>query len=84
MSKKAYVLIDAASGQAELVAIALNGRPGILAAEVTLGPHDVVAVVEGSDAEAVAKMVLNEIGAVEGVVRTTTCLVYSGKSTQAR
>ena len=80
MRNKSYVLINATAGQAEAVAIALNGKPGISAADVTLGPHDVVAVVEGLDAEEVAKMVLNEIGAVEGVMRTTTCLVVSGKS----
>lgn len=32
------------------------------------------------DAEAVAKMVLNEIAVIEGVVRTTTCLVVSGRT----
>jgi uncharacterized protein with GYD domain len=80
MRKKAYVLIDTVAGQAESVAIALDGKPGISVADVTLGPHDVVAVVEGLDAEEVAKTVLNEIGAVEGVLRTTTCLVVSGKS----
>ena len=80
MVAKAYVLIDTEAGEAESVAIALDGKPGISAAEVTLGPHDVVAVVEAADAGAVAKMVLNEIAAVKGVTRTTTCLVVSGKS----
>ena len=77
MAAKAYVLVDAVVGEAEAVALALNDKPGISAAEVTLGPHDVVAVVEAADAEAGAKMVLNEIAMVEGVIRTTTCLVVS-------
>jgi DNA-binding Lrp family transcriptional regulator len=80
MVTKAYALIDVEAGEVESAAIALDSKPGISAAEVTLGPHDVVAVVEAADAEAVAKMVLNEIAAVQGVIRTTTCLVVSGKS----
>ena len=80
MVSKAYVLVNAVVGEAEAVAVALTDKPGISVADVTLGPHDVVAVVELADAEAVAKMVLNEIATVEGVTRTTTCLVVSGKS----
>jgi DNA-binding Lrp family transcriptional regulator len=80
MADRAYVLVNAEAGEAESVAIALNGKPGISAAEVALGPHDIVALVEAADTEEVAKVVLNEITTVQGVTRTTTYLVVSGKS----
>ncbi|MFC1983293.1 Lrp/AsnC ligand binding domain-containing protein [Chloroflexota bacterium] len=78
MSRKAYVLIDVKKGQATDIAIVLNGKPGILAADVILGPHDVIAVVEANDVDALARLVENEIAIEDGVERTNTCLIVSG------
>ena len=55
-------------------------KPGILASDVTFGSHDVITVIEGPNAEELAKMVLNEVSAVQGVVRTTTCIVVASKA----
>jgi DNA-binding Lrp family transcriptional regulator len=78
MSKKAYVLIDVEKGEAGSVAVELNHKPGILAADVVFGPHDVVAVIEASDVDQLIKIVRDEITAVDYVVRTDTLLVVSG------
>ena len=78
MSRKAYVLITAAKGEASSVAVELNGRPGILATDVVWGPHDVVAVVEADNIDELVRLVRNEIVAADGVVRTDTLLVVSG------
>jgi DNA-binding Lrp family transcriptional regulator len=76
-NRKAYVLIQAETGRAETVAGALRGIPGILAADLVVGPHDVIAVLHGSDADAIAKIVVNEIQGVKGVHRTITYMVLS-------
>ena len=66
MSRKAYVLIDVEKGQAPAVVIALNNKSGILAADVILGNHDVIAIVEASDVDALAHLVGNEISLADG------------------
>ena len=78
MTRKAFVLIDVEKGRATDVVITLNGKPGILAANVILGPHDVIAVVEAADIDALARLVENEILIEDGVTRTDTCIVVSG------
>lgn len=78
MSRKAYVLIDVEKGEAGSVAVELSGKPGILATDVILGNHDVVAIVEADDVDQLVRIVRNEIIAADGVVRTDTLLVVSG------
>lgn len=78
MSRGAYVLIDAERGKTMDVVLALSGKPGILTAEPILGPHDVIAVIEANNVDALAHVVETEIAAVEGILRTDTCLVISG------
>ena len=73
-------MIDTTAGEAETVALALNEKPKITTADVLLGQHDVIAVVEAADAEAVARVVLNEITTIDKVIHTTTCLVVSTKT----
>jgi DNA-binding Lrp family transcriptional regulator len=77
--KKAYVLIQTETGKAGSVAMVLRGKPGIVASDVVTGPHDVVAVLQGSDADAIAKIVVNDIQAVKGVHRTITYMVLGNE-----
>ncbi len=79
MTARAYVLIDVEAGKAKDVAEIIRGKTGICAADIVTGPHDIIAVVEGPDAEAVAGVVLNEISLIEGVTHTMTCLVMEAK-----
>jgi DNA-binding Lrp family transcriptional regulator len=74
-NRKAYVLIQAETGKAELVARSLLGKPGITAADLVVGPHDVIAVIQGADADSIAKVVVNEIQGIKGVHRTITYMV---------
>ena len=55
-------------------------KPGVSTADVMLGPYDVIAFVQAADTEAIAKMVLDEIGILDGVTHTTTCLVVSKRN----
>ena len=74
-NRKAYVLIQVETGKAGRVSQALRDKPGILDADLVIGPHDVIAVLQGVDANAIARIVVNEIQAVKGVNRTITYMV---------
>ena len=77
MNRKAYVLIQVEVGQAASVAEALQTKPGIVAADVVAGPHDLVVTIQGSDADAMARTVFNNIQTIPGVTHTTTYMVVS-------
>jgi hypothetical protein len=44
-----------------------------------MGPHDVVAGIEATDVDGLARLIDNEISAVDGVVRMDTCLIVAGQ-----
>ena len=79
-STKAYVLINASPGHALDVARRLQGAPGIVRADAITGDYDVVALVEGSDINAVGTMIVERIQNVQGVYKTITCLVVQSAS----
>jgi DNA-binding Lrp family transcriptional regulator len=49
--------------------------PGISSAFVVTGPCDVIAGIEADDIDALGRVVLSRIQAVQGVTRTLTCPV---------
>lgn len=71
----AFVYLRVAPGKIEDVVIALRGRHGIRHAVAVVGPWDVMAAVEGPDFESVARTVLRQIQATEGVMHTYTAPV---------
>jgi DNA-binding Lrp family transcriptional regulator len=79
MTKKAYVLIDVEKGQGGAVAAELSDRPGIIATDVILGPHDVVAIIEAENVDELVRIVRDDITQADGVLRTDTMLVVSGR-----
>lgn len=78
MKKRAYVLIDAEKGQSSSVVIALSEKPGVLAADVVWGPHDVVAVVEADDIDKLMHLIQSDISLTDGIARIDTCLIVTG------
>jgi len=78
---RAYVLIETAAGKTKSVKKELTQIKGGLSAVVNLdavtGPFDFIAVVEGPTLDAVGNLVTDEIGAIDGVTRTTTCLAVA-------
>jgi hypothetical protein len=71
---RAYVLVHVHTGQEREVTCALKGQPGVLRADFTFGPYDVIAEVEASDLAALGKLVSITIRAQPGVTDTLTCL----------
>jgi len=74
MAAKAYVLISTTAEKTGSVVQNLRKMPGVLSADLVTGPFDVVAVVQGGDANAVGKLILNDIRGLPGISSTLTCL----------
>ena len=74
MSAKAYILISTAAEKTATVVESLRKMPGVISAAMVTGPYDVVAVVQGGDANDVGKLILNEIRGLKGINSTLTCL----------
>jgi DNA-binding Lrp family transcriptional regulator len=78
---KAYVLIETAAGKTPAVKRALArikaGPSTVVHLDGVTGPYDFIAIVEGPSLDAIGGLVTNEIGVVDGVTRTTTCLAVT-------
>jgi len=72
---EAYVLIQTEIGKPPQVAAELERIPGVGAADILTGPYDVIVRVEAADVDALGKLVVTKIQAVEGITRTLTCPV---------
>ena len=77
---KAYVLIETAAGKTKNVKKALTkmrSASHVLALDAVTGPYDFIAVVSGSTLDAIGSLVTDDIGTIDGVTRTTTCVAVS-------
>jgi len=76
---KAYVLIETAPGKTKAVRkeLASVSKGALATLDAVTGPYDFIAVVEGPTLDAIGRLVTDEIGAVNAVTRTTTCVAIS-------
>ena len=76
---KAYVLIETAPGKTKAIRKALGSvsKSAVATLDAVTGPYDFIAVVEGPTLDAIGRLVTDEIGAINGVTRTTTCVAIS-------
>jgi DNA-binding Lrp family transcriptional regulator len=76
---RAYVLIESAVGKAKSVAEGLQklqfSDAQVVSVDAVTGPFDVIALLESDDLDKVGRAITDAIQQVEGVQRTTTCLV---------
>ncbi len=79
MTTRAYILIEAAVGKAKAVAegVAEMSFPSarVVNVDAVTGPYDAIALLEGDDLDHVGTAITDGIQQVDGVQRTTTCLV---------
>ena len=68
---RAYVLINTGVGKAGGVVDALRELPGVTVADVVTGAY-VVATLEGSDTNAIGRLVLQQIHGLAGLGATMT------------
>jgi hypothetical protein len=76
---RAYVLIDSDPEMTDCVVQSLRCRRDVRLADAINGPHDVIAIVEGSNASAVATAILASIRKLEGVRDITVYLAAPQK-----
>ena len=76
---RAYVLIESAVGKAKGVAEGVRKLQlpdaKIVSVDAVTGPFDVITLLESDDLDKVGRAITNGIQRVDGVQRTTTCLV---------
>ena len=75
MTVHAYVLIQTDVGKAAQVAQQVSGLAGVLVADGVTGPYDVIARTEAPSMNDLGRMVVQDIGRIEGITRTITCPV---------
>lgn len=74
---QAYVLIQTEVGKAAIVADEVRGIPGVADADDVTGPYDVIVKATADDVDALGKLVVAKIQAIEGITRTLTCPVVN-------
>lgn len=70
--RRVHVLIETISEKAFEVAVSLRCKPHVRTADVVVGTYDIIAMVEGPDVNAVAKVTFCDIPDIEGVKRVST------------
>lgn len=75
---KAYVLIKIRTGEIPEAIRQLRSAKGVVAADMTFGPYDAIAIVEAKDLNSLGRVVAADIQPVVGVLDTLTCLVVEG------
>lgn len=74
---QAYVLIQTEVGKAALVADEVREIPGVDNADDVTGPYDVIVKATADYVDALGKLVVARIQAIEGITRTLTCPVVN-------
>jgi len=77
MAVRAYVLIQTEVGRAVNVAREVGAIEGVVSADDVTGPYDVIVIAEAKTMDGLGKMVVSQVQAVAGIVRTTTCPVVN-------
>jgi DNA-binding Lrp family transcriptional regulator len=77
MAVTAYLLIQTEVGKAASVVGSIRAIDGVVSADAATGPYDIIVKTEAADIDALGKMVVSKIQAVDGITRTQTCPVVN-------
>jgi len=72
---KAYILIHVRPGSVPEVIRNLRRLDGVLQANMTFGPYDIVAEINAENVNHLGKLVASNIQPIPGLIDTLTCLV---------
>lgn len=72
---KAYVLIHVRTGYVDEAIHNMKKLSGVVEANMTFGPYDIVAVIQAADANHLGRIIASEIQPIPGVLDTLTCLI---------
>lgn len=71
---RAYVLVNVRTGEIRDVVHQVRRVEGVQEANMTLGPYDVVAIVEADDIKHLGKILAMGVQPIPGVLDTLTCM----------
>lgn len=71
----AYVLIKVKPGTARNVYNKLDRLSSIQQVDAVTGPYDIIAIVQGSDLNAIGNIVMDKVLTIEGISNSMTCSV---------
>jgi DNA-binding Lrp family transcriptional regulator len=71
---KAYVLINVRPGGVRELVRDLHRVEGVIEANMTFGPYDVVAVLQAPNINQLGNIIAGDIQSIPGVLETLTCL----------
>ena len=74
---RAYVLVNATPGRSLELARRIRDVQGVQAADAITGEFDAVVTCESPDIDALGKLIVDVIQRLDGVHKTTTCLVVT-------
>ena len=81
MSVRGYILVETEVGRTQAVGRAMRDLRSdlakVAAVDTVTGPFDVIVQLEADDLDQLGKCITEELQAVDGVQRTTTCLAVS-------
>jgi DNA-binding Lrp family transcriptional regulator len=75
MALAAYVFIECTAGAARDVAKEISKIKGVVRANATTGPYDVIALVEAPDVNVLGDFIVSKIQGLSGVLRTQTNVI---------
>jgi DNA-binding Lrp family transcriptional regulator len=75
MAISAYVFIECTAGAAREVAQQVSRIKGVIRANATTGPYDVIALVEAAEINVLGEFIVTKIQSLSGVLRTQTNVV---------
>ena len=75
MMSSAYVLMSVQSGKALDIYQYLHKMKDVRQVDLVFGPYDMIVSIQGTDAAALGKIVLDKLSRIDGVTHTVTCAV---------
>ncbi|MBG81948.1 MAG: Lrp/AsnC family transcriptional regulator [SAR202 cluster bacterium] len=76
MATRAYILIETAVGKTNNVSLSLKDMEMMKSVDTVTGPWDIIAVAEVDDLPSIGELISEKLHAIDGIVKTVTCLAY--------
>jgi len=77
VSTSAYILMNVNAGKAKEIQEIIGVIDDVKSIDTVSGPYDLIAIIETSDHNRLAKIVVEEIQSIDGVEKTITCNVLN-------
>ncbi|MFC1956895.1 Lrp/AsnC ligand binding domain-containing protein [Chloroflexota bacterium] len=84
MAIRAYILIKVEAGGIRQVIRNLRRLKNVISADLVTGPYDAIVVLEATDMNEIAELVVDRITRIPGVASTITCLAIKTSNKLAK